>query len=127
VRIVRMRRPNVTTREDHVIHVGATEELGLGVRTIAGGAWGFAASNQVTVDDAARVARQSVATAKANAKIIAHPVELAPTPAYQDTWETPRQKDPFRVPLKNKVDLLLAINREALKVKGAKFCRSSFA
>ena len=126
VRIVRMRHQSIGTREDHVTHVGETEDFGIGVRTIVAGAWGFAATNKVNVDEAAKVARRSAATAKANSKIITEPVQLAPVPAYLDTWETPRRKDPFRVPLKNKVDLLLAINREALKVKGAKFVNSSF-
>ena len=127
VRVVRMRRQNIQTREDHVVQVSESDELGVGVRTIVGGAWGFAATNQVSVDDAARTAQKSAATAKANSKIIAHPVELAPAPAYLDTWQTPRQKDPFRVPLKNKVDFLLEVNREALKVKGARYCSSGFA
>jgi TldD protein len=125
-RVVRMRRQTITTREDHVTHIGGSEELGLGVRTIVGGAWGFAATNRLTVDDAARCARASAATAKAASHAVTHPVVLAKTKVYSDVWETPRRKDPFRVPLRTKVDLLLEINRAALRVPGAKFCSSSF-
>src|SRR4030095_13576541 len=43
VRIVRRRTESLSTREDHVTNVGYTENYGLGVRVLAGGAWGFAA------------------------------------------------------------------------------------
>ncbi len=42
VRIVRMRNENITTREDRIESVSSSEEYGVGVRVIAGGAWGFA-------------------------------------------------------------------------------------
>ena len=67
----------------------------------------------------------AVATAKANIPGRREPVRLAPVPAYEDVWQTPYVKDPLRVPLSRKVDLLLAINREALRVPGVKYCSSS--
>jgi TldD protein len=124
VRVVRMRRQNIATREDHVVQVGDTEDYGVGVRALVGGAWGFAATSRVTADDAARAGTRAAEIARAGAKVVNRPVELAPVTAYQDTWETPRLKDPFRVPLKNKVELLLGINRAALAVPGARFCSS---
>src|ERR1043165_5784055 len=47
VRIVRRRTEAITTREDHVISVGAGETYGIGVRVIVDGAWGFAAAARV--------------------------------------------------------------------------------
>ena len=37
------------------------------------------------------------------------------------TWNTPVEKNPFEMPLQPKLDLLLQINEEALKVPGASF------
>ena len=49
-------------------------------------------------------------------------MKLAPVEAYADAeWNTPVKKDPFEMPLQPKIDLLLQINDEALKVKGASF------
>ena len=45
-------------------------------------------------------------------------------PAYNDTWRTPVEKDPFAVPIAEKAELLLAVNAAALKIEGAKFCAS---
>jgi TldD protein len=126
VRIVRRRNENVSTREDHITGVGFTESYGIGVRVIASGAWGFAAASRVEVAEAERIAKLAVDIAKANAKAIERPVTLAPEPPHVDVWQTPLTKDPFKIPLADKADLLLAINAEAMKVKGIKFCTSSF-
>ncbi|HEY0479881.1 MAG TPA: TldD/PmbA family protein [Kofleriaceae bacterium] len=127
VRVVRIRRENVATREDRVERVASTEDYGVGVRVIAGGAWGFAATPSVTAVDAERVARDAVATARANASLMKRPVTLAPVPANVDVWQTPLTKDPFKIPLEDKAEMLLAINREAMKVPGVKFATSGYA
>lgn len=127
VRVVRIRRENVATREDRVERVASSEDYGVGVRVIAGGAWGFAATPSVTAADAERIARDAVATAKANAGLMKKPVTLAPVPANVDVWQTPLTKDPFKIPLEDKAELLLAINREAMKVPGVKFATSQYA
>lgn len=127
IRVVRIRRENIATREDRIEHVTASEDYGIGVRVIAGGAWGFAATPSVTAADAERIARDAVATAKANASLMKRPVTLAPVPANVDVWQTPLTKDPFKISLEDKAELLLAINREAMKVPGVKFATAQFA
>lgn len=126
VRLVRHRREDLSTRENRIDDVGSSEEYGIGVRVIAGGAWGFAASPVVTVAEAERMAKQAVAVARANAALLAHPVQLAPVPPNVDVWQTPLVKDPFKIPLEDKAELLLAINAAVMKVAGVKFARSSF-
>ncbi len=123
VRISRHRYQDLASREARIEAITERETYGMGVRVIAGGAWGFAASPTVTVDEAARLARRAVAVAQANAKITRAPIVLAPVDVYQDSWKTPIEKDPFQVPLSEKVDLLLATNAAALK-GGASFCSS---
>jgi len=124
VRIVRRRWQSISAREDHIDDVSAVESYGVGVRVIAGGAWGFSATARVTPADAARVARLAVDIAKANARVVKRPVTLAPEPAHVDVWQTPLTRDPFKVPLEDKAELLLAINAATLKVPGVKFVSS---
>lgn len=121
VRIVRMRQERLTTREDRLEDIVSADEYGVGVRVIAKGAWGFAATPTVTIAQAERAARSAVAIAQANAALVKQPVVLAPEPAHVDVWQTPLVKDPFKIPLEDKAELLLAINREAMKVRGVKF------
>ncbi len=124
VRIVRRRWESIAARENHISDVSARDSYGVGVRVIAGGAWGFSATAKVTPADAARVARVAVEIAKANAKVVKRPVTLAPEPVHVDVWQTPLTRDPFKIPLEDKAELLLAINAAAMKVSGVKFVRS---
>ena len=126
VRLHRRRFENVSTREDHVTETSDTDSYGVGVRVIAGGAWGYAASSRVDGKTAERVAARAVELARAHARLRRQPVTLAPAPPMVDVWQTPLEKDPFRIPLEDKVELLLAINAEAMKVPGVKFASSSY-
>ncbi|NOS94046.1 MAG: TldD/PmbA family protein, partial [Cyclobacteriaceae bacterium] len=124
VRIGRYLNQFVTTRERKVQGVTNTESFGVGIRVIANGTWGFAASNNVTPDGIKKTTERAVAIAKANSKFQKEPVKLATTPSYGEvSWKTPIVKNGFEVPVKDKVDLLLAANAKALE-KGASFVNS---
>src|SRR5579883_93335 len=116
VRIVRRRSEVTQTREDVVLGLRSTESYGVGVRVVAQGAWGFAATSKVEGAAAERVAVHAVEMARANAKLLTHPVELAKVAAYKATWATELKVDPFQVPLGEKVELLLAMWRAARDV-----------
>ena len=122
VRISRNRNQSLATRERQITNLADNETYGFGVRVLAGGGWGFAASRELSLDEAAVVARQAVAQAKANASAQLRPVVLAPVERYPDaTWRSPVQVDPFDVPIEDKVALMLAANEAALGVQGARF------
>jgi len=109
VRIGRYLNQFIVTREKRVQNIVNTESFGVGIRVIANGAWGFAATNIVTKDEIAKTAAKAVAVAKANAKILSEPVQLAPQKGYGEvSWKAPIEKNAFAVPVKEKVDLLVA-------------------
>ncbi|MFT3754903.1 MAG: TldD/PmbA family protein [Pseudoxanthomonas sp.] len=125
VRIGRYLRQFVMTREDKVQNVVNTESTGVGVRVIAGGAWGFAATNQLTSDGVANAARQAAAIAKANAKAQTAPVQQAAAPGFGEvSWKTPIKKNAMQVPIKEKAELLLSANADAIAA-GASFVNST--
>jgi TldD protein len=124
-RIGRYLQQFVFTREDKVQNVVNTESVGVGIRVIANGTWGFAATNALTTDAVAKAARQAVAIAKANSKIGGEPVKLAPNKGVGEvSWATPIEKNAMLVPIKEKVDLLLGVNAAAMKA-GANFVNST--
>lgn len=125
VRIGRYLNQFVITREDKVQNIVNTESYGVGVRVIANGCWGFAAVvDAKTEADTARAAEQAVAIAKANAKLMSQPVELAPQKGFGEvSWKAPIQKNAFEVPIQEKVDLLLSVNDAAMK-NGANYVNS---
>src|SRR5262249_31781165 len=86
-----------------------------GVRVIANGCWGFAASPLVSTEEIARITAEAVTVARANAALKSQPVELAPVKAYRDRWETPHERDPVSVPLEEKLEIIRAAAGEVKK------------
>lgn len=124
IRIGRYLNQFVATREKRVQGVVNTESYGIGVRVIANGCWGFAATNNITREAVAKAAEQAVAVAKANAKIQGEPVQLAAQQGFGEvSWKAPIEINAFEVPVKEKVDLLLNVNDIALQ-NGASFVNS---
>ncbi|USX14891.1 TldD/PmbA family protein [Oxalobacteraceae bacterium OTU3CAMAD1] len=124
VRVGRYLNQFITTRDLNVENVVNTESAGVGVRVIAGGAYGFAATNDMTPDGVAAAARQAVAIAKANAKLQTEPVQLAPVKGVGEvSWATPIVKDWRTVPIKEKAELLIAANKAGMD-GGASFMQS---
>jgi TldD protein len=99
--------------EQIVISDGALEtlydadDLGLAVRVVVDGTWGFAAATDLTTDAAARAAADAVQVARVAAAINSEPIQLVPEPAHGEvTWVSSYQVDPFEVGLAQKVALL---------------------
>ena len=124
VRIGRYLNQFITTRDARVEDIVNTESIGIGVRVIAMGAYGFASTNDLGTDAVAATARQAVAIANANARLQAEPVQLAPVKGVGEVrWATPIVKDWRTVPIKDKAQMLLAANAAGLEA-GASFMQA---
>lgn len=124
VRIGRYLNQIVATSEKRVENIANTESYGLGIRVIANGSWGFAATDELGTDSIAKTAKAAVAIAKGNSKLLTEPVKLAPQKGYGEvSWKTPIELNAFEIPVKEKAELLLGINNAALQ-GGAKFVNS---
>ena len=124
-RIGRYRQNFVGTREKQITQVNDTDSIGIGIRALVNGAWGFAASQTLTSDGVAAAAREAAAIAKANRIPGAAPVVLAAAPAYPDaTWKSSYEIDPFTIPVEQKAQLLIDANTEAMKVANVRFVNS---
>ncbi|WP_133271337.1 TldD/PmbA family protein [Hymenobacter radiodurans] len=125
VRIGRYLNQSIFTREKQVQNIQSGESFGAGVRVLANGTWGFAATNTVTEAGLAKAAQLAVQIAKANSKVQKEQVKLAPVKGHGEvSWKTPIQQNAFEVPIAQKVELLLAANAKALD-NGANFVNSS--
>jgi TldD protein len=82
-------------------------DTGFGVRVLYHGAWGFAASSILSLEEVPRVADLAVEIAKGSASVALEKVRLVPEPVHRDRIVTPCRIDPFNVPLEKKTDLLL--------------------
>ena len=116
-------RESLFVREEMVQGVDAGSSLGCSVRVLVKGAWGFAASAEITEKRLLELVESAVAVANGQGGWRAKAVEIETLPAFTGKWELPIRIDPFTVSLEEKVERLLDINRAALG-KGASYCNS---
>ena len=82
-------------------------EIGLAVRVIVDGTWGFASHAELSADVAAETARRAVRVARTLAPLNTERIELAPEPVYRDvTWVSDYAIDPFTVSTPDKLAVL---------------------
>ncbi|GAA2730845.1 TldD/PmbA family protein [Actinocorallia aurantiaca] len=92
-----------------------TDDIGLSVRVVKDGTWGFASGIDLTSEAAAGLAAQAVAVALVARSINREPVELASEPAHgEQVWVSSYEIDPFTVPTSEKVELLTDWSRRLL-------------
>ncbi len=126
MRLMRTDSEWLFAREEMVQGIDASSSLGGSVRVLVDGAWGFAASGEITRDSLLGLVDAAVAIARAQAGWRSRPVEIEALPAHRGRWEMPLGNDPFVLPLEEKTEALLAINRSALAT-GASFCNARVA
>ncbi len=126
-RVMDSRHREITTKNGEVGTLLESESLGIGIRVIASGAWGFASTDRLTREGVQACAAQAVIIAKASAIAKRENVSLAPEEAHVDTWQNPFVKDPFRIPVARQLDLLLRANKEMLAVKGVTLAEGSMS
>src|SRR5271157_2238747 len=117
-RVVAIRNRSLTTKNGRVGHASEAESLGIGVRVIAGGAWGFAASADLSRAAVEATAARAVEIAQASARVKREDVRLAPEPAAVAEWTTPFKVDPFTTSVEQNFDLLLKVDAEMRAVAG---------
>jgi TldD protein len=118
VRVVDTTTQALSVRNGVVEGISASTSIGFGVRVIAEGAWGFAASSDLTPESAERTARQAVAIARASATVAVKPVVLAPLKAETGSWSGPCEIDPFGISTDDKLAVLFAADAAMRAVEG---------
>jgi TldD protein len=107
-----MRVHAITT---HLVHLRDGEletsvldrQIGLAVRVIVDGTWGFASHAGLTPDVAADTARHAVGVAVTLSALNSERIELADEPVHLDaTWVSDYRIDPFSIPAADKVGVL---------------------
>jgi TldD protein len=117
IRVIENQTENIATKNGIVQNLNFTDTLGFGVRVLAGGAWGFASSRELTPDEVDRVTDQALAIARASATVPGKKVDLGPAVTSQGVYQTPIEIDPFSISLENKLGVLLTADAEMGKVK----------
>ena len=77
-RVVDSRARALATKNGKIGHASDAESMGIGIRVLADGAWGFAASDDRTRASVEKTAARALAIAKSSAQVKQHDVRLAP-------------------------------------------------
>jgi TldD protein len=117
-RIVDDRSRALATKNGKVSSASDSESRGIGVRVIAQGAWGFAASDDLSRAAVEATAARAVEIAQASARVKRRDVQLAPEKPLTAEWTTPLRIDPFTTLVEQNIDLLLKIDAELRSVAG---------
>lgn len=125
VRLVERRLSSILIKNDNVEGITENSSSGFGIRALADGAWGFSSSSRMEREEVQRVAQEAVRIAKASA-CIKQQVQLAAVEVCEDTYRSSYSRDPWEVPLEERISLLMdaqaALNvSKDIKVRRAQY------
>ncbi len=125
VRVLDARQRYLSTKNGQSSQVRESQSLGLGVRVVADGGWGFASTDTLTRADVDRTAALAVEIARASAFTKKRDVHLVPEKRIFDHWAAPCRIDPFTIPVSTCLDLMLKIEAEMRRVPGVTLTEAS--
>ncbi len=96
--------------------ISDTEVLGVGIRALVNGYWGFAASPYWEVEELGLLAKEAVKQATANALESPRAIDWESMPAATGSWITPGT-DPFVIPIDEKIDFMNAWRQAILETQ----------
>jgi TldD protein len=118
VRLVDDRQRALATKNGTIGHAADSESLGVGIRVIADGAWGFASTDDLSRASVEAAAARAADIARASARVKQKELALAPEKPAKADWSTPCRIDPFSTSIEQNLDLLLRIDAELRAVQG---------
>ena len=107
IRLLDTTTRTINGEDRRIAQIRETSDRGFGIRVLHRGAWGFAASSILSLEEIPRVAELAVEIAKGSASLAIEKIHLAPEPVHRDRIVTPCRLDPFEVPLEEQTALLL--------------------
>ncbi len=114
-RVVQRESEFISVKNGEVEELASGDDLGLGVRVIVDGGWGFASTNRLSSAGVEDCVRRAGEIAASGARVRKKPVRLADEPAHVDSWERPVEVDPFEVDDAAKLDLLTRSSRAMMQ------------
>ena len=124
-RIVDERSRSLATKNGRIASASDSESLGIGIRVIANGGFGFAATDDLSREGVESCAARAVEIARASSSVKSQELSLVPEPPAQADWASPCKIDPFSIAIERNLDLLFAIDAALLAVKGVTLAETS--
>jgi TldD protein len=117
-RIVDQRDRSLATKNGKIASASDSESLGIGIRIVADGAFGFSATDDLSRAGVEGCAARAVEIAKASAMVQSQTLRMVSEPAAKADWTSPCKTDPFGISIEKNLELLFAVDEALRKVKG---------
>jgi TldD protein len=118
-RLERIRVGTLRLRDGQLDTSADTEDLGIAVRVVHDGAWGFASGVDRTPEAAATLSEQAIAAARVSRVLSSDPVVLADEPMYAGaSWISAYDVDPFDVAEDERIGRLAELSDRLLSAHG---------
>src|SRR5215471_1361254 len=105
-RIVDDRNRALATKNGKIGNASDAESLGIGIRVIADGAFGFAATDDLSRASVEACAAKAVEIAKASATVKSQELRMVAEPPAKAEWISPCKIDPFTISIEKNLELL---------------------
>jgi TldD protein len=116
---------DLSTKNGKAANVSSGVSRGVGIRVLASGCWGFAATDDLTADGIEAAAQLAHDIAQSGAVAKKHDVALAPEEKYVAEWVSPSRIDPFSIPVDQNLAVLLAVDTELRHNPGVTMAEAS--
>jgi len=111
IRICEILNENLTVKNGEPEAVRFSQTKGFGVRVIVDGGWGFAGSVDVDRGEIAQTVNKAVKIGRASALLKKKNAVLCREEPCRDKYATRFKKNPFKIPLEEKLDVLVQASR----------------
>ena len=118
LRLIETKTEEIMIKQGKVERLDRTSDSGIGIRCLARGSWGFAATSSPRKADIAATTRSAASVARASSRTKKKDVELADKEVSTGKYQTDFIKDPFEVSLEEKIEYLLSCSEKLRSVKG---------
>jgi TldD protein len=119
-RYVSRQRESIRMSNGKVDQLGRDIDVGIGVRVLHQGCWGFAGTAGTSKAEMNKAASRALQIAKASALTRREPVRLAEQEAFTDHYVSPCAADPFEVSFDEKLSLMQTVTERLTRSKKIK-------
>jgi len=118
VRLIETEDRTVSTKNGKIGQTSSSVSMGLGVRVLDRGSWGFASTDDLSAAGIEAASSLAVEIARASALVKKNDVTLAPEEKYEVHWMSSIRIDPFTISVDRNLELLFSIDQELRRNPG---------
>ncbi|WP_044641462.1 TldD/PmbA family protein [Risungbinella massiliensis] len=120
IRICYLEKQEIRMKNGKLEVLTEHQDQGFGLRVLAEGGWGFVSCPSLSEEAITKSAGEALQTARASAKVRQSALQLSDVAPVQSTTQSPVEKDPFVIPIEEKIDLLTKADQVMAKYPAIK-------